>query len=1082
MSFRLKTIIGLTIIQVAFLGLMIFESLTILKSSTEDIINKEAVLASTLFSSMAKNSVLSYDLATLDSYVTELLQQPEVVYVRVINAQGMVLSTGGDEEVLAKEFSQDLSVQSVDDGVFDIFTDITEDEEIHGRVEIGLDVEFITEISNSAQKNLIAISTLVILLTASFSFFLGKYLTKQLSALIKASKEFSSGNLDHRVAVSGKDELGLTATALNEMADKLKSLYKELNKTEIHTRTILETVVDGIVTIDEYGTIHSANSAATELLGYKKDEMIGLDINKILPESFQGKHNDNLNSFKIGTQSKVVGKNCECLGRRKDGSFFSMELSVNEMESEGKRMFVGLIRDITERKQWAQKLQHSEAKIRSIVETAVSGILTIDMVGQVKSINPAAERLFEYTSSEVLGQNIKMLMPSPYQEEHDGYLKNYKDTGVRKIIGIDREVIGRKKSGSTFPMDLAVSEMEVGEDRMFVGIITDATERKEAEKGLLDAKDAADAANRSKSDFLANMSHEIRTPMNAIIGMSHLALRTDMTPKQTDYLTKIQSSSHSLLGIINDILDFSKIEAGKLTVESIDFQLDSVLTSVATLVGVKAEEKGLELLYERTDKVSNALVGDPTRLGQILTNLTNNAVKFTEQGEIHISVDLIKRQENRAQLSFSVRDTGIGMTPDQTAKLFKAFSQADTSTTRKYGGTGLGLSISKQLVELMDGEIWVESEAGKGSVFKFNIWMGLQSNQKKVKSLLSSDLKGMRTMVIDDNEKSLQILGETLNSFGFETVLADSGNSAIEILKQDASNSPDKPIKLIFIDWNMPEMNGVETAQSILQMVNLAPLPHLVLITNSGCEEAIEEAGDVSFDRVLYKPLNPSVVLDSVMDIFGEGGVRTPQANIRDVDAIRGILGAEVLLAEDNMINQQVATELLEGNGLIVTIANNGLEAFQRAQEKSFDVILMDIQMPEMDGFEATSKIRGLPNFKDTPILAMTAHAMAGDREKSLAGGMVDHITKPIDPDKLFDALIRWVPAKDRGVSLTHQMTAVQTPVVSLPDSLPGIDLKVGLKHVAGNQKLLKKLLVEFLRDYRDAIPKIQSSLQDDNI
>ncbi len=844
--------------------------------------------------------------------------------------------------------------------------------------------------------------------------------------------------------------------------------------------SILNTVLDGIVTIDERGTIATFNPAAEKLFGYTVAEVVGRNVKMLMPEPFHGNHDGYLRNYMEGGEPKVIGIGREVIGRRKDGSTFPMELSVNEMETGDKRMFVGLVRDITLRKQSEETLQRSEATVRSIVETAVNGIITISAVGQIRSFNPASERLFGYSTAEVVGQNIKMLMPTPFHEEHDGYLENYRNTGIRKIIGIGREVVGRKKNGDTFPLDLAVSEIKTDKERMFVGIISDATARKEAEMALLVAKDAADSANRSKSDFLANMSHEIRTPMNAIIGMSHLALRTEMTPKQRDYLTKIQSSSHSLLGIINDILDFSKIEAGKLLIESTEFHLDAVLSGVANLVGVKAEEKGLELFFVRPQNVPNALIGDPTRIGQILTNLTNNAVKFTDSGEISVSMELKKRQDDRIELGFSIRDTGIGMTKEQCAKLFKSFSQADTSTTRKYGGTGLGLSICKQLVELMHGQIGVESEPGKGSVFSFTLWLGVQTGQQKIQTLLSSDMKGMRVLVADDHEQTCQVLAEILETFGFEAIQTHSGAKALDILELEKFQEEANPIRLVFLDWKMPLMTGIETAAQITRM-NMNPPPKLLLVTAYGHEEIAENAANIGFDRILYKPLNPSLVLDAIMDIFGKGGVTNHRdRQIRDVDAIKGILGAQVLLAEDNMINQQVATELLEGNGLIVTVANNGAEAVKLVQEGAFEIVLMDIQMPEMDGFQATQEIRKQPRFKKLPILAMTAHAMAGDREKSLEAGMNDHITKPIDPDKLFEALVKWIPNRDRGVSAVPLENPNDGSAFVLPLNLPGINIEIGLKHVAGNQKLLRKLLVEFLRDYGDAIPIIQATLKDD--
>ena len=475
-------------------------------------------------------------------------------------------------------------------------------------------------------------------------------------------------------------------------------------------------------------------------------------------------------------------------------------------------------------------------------------------------------------------------------------------------------------------------------------------------KTLRLSKLKADEVSRFKSEFLANMSHEIRTPMNAIIGLSHLALQTDLSAKQADYVNKIQNASNSLLGIINDVLDFSKIEAGKLDMESVDFQMADVLDNLSNLISLKVEEKGLEFRFKVDPRTPNHLMGDPLRLGQVLVNLSNNAVKFTDQGKVTVGVRVLEKHENRITLEFSVADTGIGLSREQSEKLFQPFTQADRGTTRRYGGTGLGLSICKRLVNMMEGDIHVESEPGRGSTFLFTAKFSVQPEE-------SHSLAIMET-----------------------------------------------------------------------------------------------------FDREVVK--RP-----------GTGGIRATVEK-----ALEGIKGARILLVEDNVINQQVAQELLEQAGLSVSIVSNGREAVSAVEAGIFDLVLTDIHMPIMDGFQATARIRENPRFKDLPILAMTAQALAGDREKSLEAGMNDHITKPIDPDKLFTALVKWIaPKKIQGTQTPVSEKSAAVEILKIKD-MPGLSITEGLARVAGNQVLYGKLLQDFAEEFRSIGPKLYQLMNDNQL
>jgi two-component system sensor histidine kinase/response regulator len=609
-------------------------------------------------------------------------------------------------------------------------------------------------------------------------------------------------------------------------------------------------------------------------------------------------------------------------------------------------------------------------------------------------------------------------------------------------------------------------------------LVQDILKLKEAEE----ARSHAEAVSQIKDAFLANMSHELRTPMNAVIGLSHLCMQTELSGKQQDYLHKIHSSAKSLLGILNDILDVSKIEAGKMEMDSIPFDLEEVMGNLATIVGVRSQEKNIEFLLETAANVPSLLIGDPLRLGQVLINLAGNAVKFTEKGEVIIRAELEQDEGDQVTLRFTVQDTGIGLSQKQIESLFRPFTQADSSITRKFGGTGLGLTISKRLIEMMGGTIRVESAPEAGSKFIFTMCFQKAKHQTEIDPSKLEVFHGLRVLAVDDNEIILLYIKNYLETFSFEVVVSDNALEALNAVR--TANDEGRPFGLVILDWKMPHMNGIDLAKKLREMDELRIKPKVLLITGYGQNEIpLQEANQV-VDGILEKPFQQRKLLDAVAGIFGLEDLAARKLRIAGAQfnpvLVSQFRGARLLLVEDDEINQQVAKEMLESYGIEVTVAENGEEAIVMLKEEQFDCVLMDMQMPVMDGVSATREIRKNPQYANLPIIALTANVMVSEQNAILAAGMNDHIGKPIDPDRLVAVLVKWVHS-----AVTTKMSA---PLESVPagvptfaaealPNLPGVKVDASVRRIGGNVALYFSLLEKFRVNQQHVVSNIREAL-----
>ena len=938
-------------------------------------------------------------------------------------------------------------------------------------------------------------STLVlVVLVIIIAIWMASYLSRKLGWLNDGFNRFRIGEKDFRFSFRHKDEITSLAATFNEMADTLNANVEELQQ-EIETRrqaeqkvdaqlaltqTIIDNIPAAVFHLDRNGQFRSYNRFAAEMYRFDKGEMIGKRITDILVLDEAMRVDAQEEALRIIADATHVERELavDLFGEPRDLLYSVTGFLDRDGQPGGS---VAVLVDITRSKQAERAARDAEAELRasralleSVVEYNRAVMFMKDTEGRFLLVNRRWEEITGFSREQAIGKTDADIIPAqlvPAYVESDRRVLRTGEPEEAEIAGPDGRIylsvkfVARDAEGKIFAL---------------CGLFTDITERRAAESAMRSAKELAEEATRTKSEFLANMSHEIRTPMNAIIGMGHLLQKTEMTARQRDYLNKIQQSCQHLLGIINEILDFSKIEAGKLTIERVEFELHSVLDTVRNLILDKVVAKGLELRFDIDKDTPAPLLGDPQRIGQILVNYANNAVKFTERGSVEISVHVVEQTAKDALLHIAVTDTGIGLSPEQQAHLFESFQQADASTTRRYGGTGLGLAISKRLADLMGGSVGVQSVQGQGSTFWFRVRLGKGEARRRVYED-AAEFRGRHVLVVDDNANSREELAELLTTMNFNVAQVSSGAAALQEIENAERHG--EGFEIVLLDWRMPGMSGIDTARGI-QALDLRRRPRLVMCTAYSRSDVIDAAEESGFDEILIKPVSASAMFDALMRVLH---LNMPADETRrNIDSaasrrteLENIQGARILLVEDNELNQEVAHAILTDEGFRVDIAADGEKAIAMLEQAAYDLVLMDMQMPVMDGVSATRALRQKPRFAALPIIAMTANAMEADRKLCLEAGMNDHVAKPIEPEELWNALVRWIrpQAGNGGAPPQPQPQAAAEAAGAIPP-IKGLDIQEGLRRVMGKQPLYISLLHKFVETHADSIDALQQAME----